>query len=64
MRKSIQLIYLLRFFGTGIIIPVLSLLLLARGATIETISLVIGLYSLTVIVAEFPSGVFAGPLRA
>lgn len=59
MRKSIQLIYLLRFFGTGIIIPVLSLLLLARGATIETISLVIGLYSLTVILSEFPSGVFA-----
>jgi MFS family permease len=59
MRKPVQLIYLLRFFGTGIIIPVLSLLLLTRGATIETISLVVGLYSLTVIVAEFPSGVFA-----
>lgn len=59
MRKSVQLIYLLRFFGTGIIVPVLSLLLLTRGATIETISLVIGLYSLTVILAEFPSGVFA-----
>lgn len=59
MRKPVQLIYFLRFFGTGIIIPVLSLLLLTRGATIETISLVVGLYSLTVIVAEFPSGVFA-----
>ena len=59
MRKPVQLIYLLRFFGTGIIIPVLSLLMLTRGATIETISLVVGLYSLTVIVAEFPSGVFA-----
>ena len=59
MRKPVQLIYFLRFFGTGIILPVLSLLLLSRGATIETISLVIGLYSLTVITAEFPSGVFA-----
>ena len=59
MRKSVQLIYFLRFFGTGIIIPVLSLILLSRGATIETISLLIGLYSLTVITAEFPSGVFA-----
>ena len=59
MRKSIQFIYFLRFFGTGIIIPVLTLMLLSRGATIETVSLVIGLYSLTVIVAEFPSGVFA-----
>ena len=59
MRKSTQFIYFLRFFGTGIIIPVLSLILLARGATIETLSLIIGLYSLTVITAEFPSGVFA-----
>jgi MFS family permease len=59
MRKSAQFIYFLRLFGTGINIPVLSLILLARGATIETVSLVIGAYSLTVIAAEFPSGVFA-----
>ena len=59
MRKSIQIIYFLRFFATGVTIPVLSLILLARGATIETISLIIGVFSLTVIVSEFPSGVFA-----
>jgi MFS family permease len=59
MRKTTQLIYFLRFFGSGVIIPVLSLILLSRGATIETISLFIGLYSATVIAAEFPSGVFA-----
>jgi MFS family permease len=59
MRKSTQLIYFLRFFGTGIILPVLSLILLSRGATIQTISLIIGFYSVTVIAAEFPSGVFA-----
>jgi len=59
MRKTTQLIYFLRFFGSGVIIPVLSLILLSRGATIETISLFIGLYSMTVIAAEFPSGVFA-----
>lgn len=59
MRKMTQLIYFLRFFGTGVIIPVLSLLLLSRGATIETVSLFVGIYSVTVITAEFPSGVFA-----
>lgn len=59
MRKMTQLIYFLRFFGTGVIIPVLSLLLLSRGATIETVSLFVGIYSVTVIAAEFPSGVFA-----
>lgn len=59
MRKITQLVYFLRFFGTGLIIPVLSLMLLSRGATIETVSLFVGLYSVTVIAAEFPSGVFA-----
>jgi len=59
MNKPIQIIYFLKFFATGIIVPVLSLMLLTRGATIETISLIIGLYSVTVIAAEFPSGVFA-----
>lgn len=59
MSKPIQIIYFLKFFATGTIVPVLSLMLLSRGATIETISLIIGLYSVTVIAAEFPSGVFA-----
>lgn len=59
MRKSVQIIYYLKFFATGVIVPILSLMLLSRGATIETISLVIGVYSVTVIVAEFPSGVLA-----
>ena len=59
MSKPIQFVYFLKFFASGIIVPILSLMLLARGATIETVSLVIGLYSVTVIVSEFPSGVFA-----
>lgn len=59
MNKPIQIIYFLKFFASGTIVPILSLMLLARGATIETISLIIGLYSVTVIAAEFPSGVFA-----
>ena len=59
MNKPIQIIYFLKFFASGTIVPILSLMLLARGATIETISLIIGLYSVTVIAAEFPSGVIA-----
>ncbi|MDD4311149.1 MAG: MFS transporter [Eubacteriales bacterium] len=59
MSKPIQLIYFLKFFAGGIIVPILSLMLLAHGATIENISLVIGLFSVTVILSEFPSGVFA-----
>ena len=39
--------------------PVLVLGLLAHGASISTVSLLLGAYSLTVILAEFPSGAFA-----
>lgn len=59
MRKSIQLILLFKNIATGILVSVLTLALLQHGATIRTISLLIGLYSFTVILAEFPSGVFA-----
>lgn len=59
MRKTIQLVVFLKNFATGVMAPVLALVLMAHGATIGTLSLMIGAYSLTVIVAEFPSGVFA-----
>lgn len=59
MTAAIQLVFFLRMLATGIIAPVLALLLMAHGATIETISLLIGVYSVTVVIAEFPSGVLA-----
>lgn len=59
MRGTLQLIVFLKNFSTGVMAPVLSLALLAHGASIGTVSLMIGAYSLTVIAAEFPSGVFA-----
>ncbi len=59
MRRSLQIIVFLKNLATGIMAPVLSLALLAHGASISTISLLIGIYSFTVIVSEFPSGVFA-----
>ena len=59
MRRSLQLIVFLKNFSAGVMAPVLSLALLAHGASIGTVSLMIGAYSLTVIAAEFPSGIFA-----
>ena len=59
MRKEYQAILFLRNLMTGILAPVLMLILLARGADIASLSLVLGAFSLTVIVSEFPSGVFA-----
>ncbi|MCE5235235.1 MAG: MFS transporter [Clostridiaceae bacterium] len=59
MRKSYGLLILLNNFATGVMSPVLTLALLAHGASIQNVSLFLGIYSLTVIAAEFPSGVFA-----
>ena len=59
MRRIFQIVVFIRTFTTGIMVPVLALALLAHGASISTISLLLGAYSLTVIVMEFPSGVFA-----
>lgn len=59
MRKNLQAIALLRSLSTGIDAPVLTLMVLSHGATLPTVSLMIGAYSFTVILAEFPSGVFA-----
>ena len=59
MRRAIQGIIFLKNMATGILAPVLTLALLQHGANIRTISLFIGLYSATIILAEFPSGVFA-----
>ncbi|HWR19791.1 MAG TPA: MFS transporter [Clostridia bacterium] len=59
MRKRYRLLIFLNTFASGIMAPVLALALLEHGATISTVSLMLGIYSLTVIAAEFPSGVFA-----
>lgn len=59
MSRVNQIAILLRNLATGILAPVLTLVLLANGASISTISLLLGAYSLTVILFEFPSGVFA-----
>lgn len=58
MSRVNQIAILLRNLATGILAPVLTLVLLANGASISTISLLLGAYSLTVILFEFPSGVF------
>jgi hypothetical protein len=61
MTAAIQLVFFMRIFAVGTIAPVPARMLTARGATIETIPLPIGAYSVTVDGAEFPSGVLADP---
>ena len=43
----------------GLIIPILSLLLINKGASLSNISIIMGIYSLTVVVFELPTGIFA-----
>lgn len=57
--KYFSVIMLLSSFSTGLIVPILSLLLLDKGITLRQPAIIIGIYSLTTIVIELPSGVFA-----
>ena len=62
MPVSHMLTFALMNFGTGITVPVLSLLLMARGATLETLPLVMGVTLVVTVALEVPSGVAADVL--
>lgn len=57
--KIYSLITLLNSYAHGILIPVLSLILLSKGITLSSLSLVLGLYALTVVFLELPTGIAA-----
>lgn len=59
MNNIFRTIFLLKSFSTGLMLPIMSLMIISRGAGTELLPLVIGVYSLTVILFEFPSGVFS-----
>ena len=52
-------ILLLNSYITGLLVPVLSLLLIDKGATLSKLSILIGIYSFSVIVLELPTGIMA-----
>ncbi|NYB73504.1 MFS transporter [Sedimentibacter hydroxybenzoicus DSM 7310] len=57
--KIYSIILFLNSFLTGILTPVISLLLLDKGATLSNLSLILGIYAFTVIVLELPTGIIA-----
>ena len=59
MRKSYLSLLFISYFATGIIVPVLSLLIIDRGCTLPQIAILMGIYSLTVFILELPSGVLS-----
>lgn len=54
-----SLIVFLKSFSTGLLIPVLSLLFIDKGASLSNISIIMGIYSLTVVIFELPTGIIA-----
>ena len=59
MKRSHILLFGANAFGTGLLAPVLSLVLLSHGATMENLSLCIGIFAVMVVVLELPSGILA-----
>lgn len=60
--KLYSLIVFLNSFSTGLLIPVLSLLFISKGASLSNISMIMGVYSLTVVLFELPTGIMADML--
>jgi len=59
MNKLQQSIMAINSFSTGILLPVLNLVLLEKGSSLQTLPLLLAIYSLTVLCLELPSGIFA-----
>ncbi len=59
MTPSSKAIQLINSFSTGLIIPVLSLMLLDKGCTLVSLAVMLGIYSAVVLIAELPSGILA-----
>jgi MFS family permease len=53
------IIAILSSFGLGITLPVMNLLILDKGATLSTLALFMGVYSVVIVTTEIPSGMFS-----
>ena len=59
MTRAQRALLFLVYFNLGICSPILSLLLLSKGASLQTLPLALGAYSATVTLFEVPSGILA-----
>ncbi len=59
MNKMLQAIFTLNHLSTGIMLPVLTLILLGKGANLQTLPLLLAVFSLTALLLELPSGILA-----
>lgn len=58
MQLSYRIIFFLKNFCTGLLMPVMTLLILDRGISLSALAWVLGAYSVMAVIMEFPSGVF------
>lgn len=54
-----SLIMFLNSYLTGLLTPILSLALIDKGASLSNLSIILGLYALSVIILELPTGMMA-----
>lgn len=59
MNKLHQFILFINSFSLGILLPVFNLILLQKGSNLQTLPLLMGIYSITVLSSELPSGICA-----
>jgi len=59
MSAPVQLILFLYHFSMGLVVPVLNLVLLNRGANLETLPLLYLVMAVAVLSLELPSGILA-----
>lgn len=59
MPLSHKILFFLNSFSAGILTPVLTLVLCSHGASLSTVPVFLGIFAVTVMVLEVPSGVFA-----
>ncbi len=57
--KIYSIILFLNSYLAGLMVPVLTLLILDKGATLSNLSIILGIYALTVILLELPTGIIA-----
>ncbi|ASW44178.1 MFS transporter [Clostridium isatidis] len=57
--KLYSLMVLLNSYLGGLLVPILSLLLMSKGISLSNLSIIMGIYAITVVFLELPTGVIA-----
>ncbi len=57
--KLYSFILFINSYISGLLVPVLSLLLIDKGASLSNLSIIMGIYSFTIITFELPTGIMA-----